>query len=299
MPSDRSAAQANHLRRVFFFRASHLVDFGFVLGNHHDMAELPVVSTVTGFLAERIFKMGSSRNPCGVLLMLACVMFVPMSLASAQSWSNSIKLADGEKKTILFNGKDLSGWEGDQKYWSVRNGLIRTANEKGDTVKSGTYLFTKKHYRNFRLLLEVKQTVDDDHHFMHSAVAALGKKVTDGDNQFGHEGPLFMFCQDWGIWDTSGRGRVFPPNQKGPIRSSSYEKKGDWNQIEILVVGNHVRMVANGQLVVDYVEAPSVLKTGPIGLQLHGNRQPQEFHFRGLVLVDSPVDELATLSTSK
>jgi hypothetical protein len=251
------------------------------------------------FSAERTFKMVCFRNLLRALLVLASTMLFPVSLASAQSWSNSIKLADGEKKTNLFNGKDLAGWEGDQKYWSVRNGLIRTANEKGITVKSGTYLFTKKHYRNFRLLLEVKQTVDDDHHFMHSAVAALGKKVTGGGNAFGHEGPLFMFCQDWGIWDTSGRGRVFPPNQKGPIRSADYEKKGDWNQIEILVVGNHVRMVANGQLVVDYVEAPSVLKTGPIGLQLHGNQQPQEFYFRGLVLVDSPVDELATLSKSK
>lgn len=214
-------------------------------------------------------------------------------------WSRAINLPKGEKPVELFNGKDLTGWKGDQKHWSVKDGQIRTANLQGEVVPSATYLFTEDHYRNFRLLLEVKQTVDDDHHFMHSAVAALGKQITTGKNQFGHIGILFMFCQDWGIWDAGGRGRVFPPNQKGQIRKPSYEKRGDWNQIEILVVGNHVRMVANGILVVDYVEAPSVLKTGPIGLQLHGNRQPQEFHFRGLVIVDSPVDKLSTLSPSK
>jgi hypothetical protein len=226
-------------------------------------------------------------------LVVACCSVTP---AFAQTdWAKSVKLADGEKKIELFNGKDLAGWEGDEKYWSVKDGTIRTANEPGEVVESGSYLFTKKPYRNFRLLLEVKQTVDDEHHFMHSAVAALGERVTMGKNLFGYKGPLFMFCQDWGIWDGGGRGRVFPPNQEGPIRKPPYEKRGDWNQIEILVVGNHVRMVGNGQLVVDYVEAPSVLKTGAIALQLHNNKHPQEFYFRGLVLVDSPIDELLTL----
>jgi hypothetical protein len=210
-------------------------------------------------------------------------------------WAKSVELPAGEKPIELFNGKDLTGWEGNERHFSVVDGTIRAANEKGEVIRSGTYLFTKDSYRNFRLLLEVKQTVDGEHHHMHSAVGALGKVVSTKGNQFGFHGLLFMFCQDWGIWEAGGRKRVFPADQKEPIRNPPYDKIGDWNQIEILVVGNHVRMASNGQLVVDYVEKPSHLKSCPLGLQLHNNTRPQEFHFRGLVLVDSPVDELATV----
>ena len=109
----------------------------------------------------------------------------------------------------LFNGKDLSGWSGDETRWSVKHGMIRGANE--DKVTSSTYLFTAKKYRNFRMLFEVKQTMSDKHSTMHSAVAALGEQFTDaGENKFGFKGPLLMFCHDWGIWDAHRRNRVAP-----------------------------------------------------------------------------------------
>ncbi len=53
--------------------------------------------------------------------------------------------------------------------------MIRGAND--DKVPSSTYLFTDKPYRNFRMLLEVKQTMSDKHSTMHSAVAALGEQL--------------------------------------------------------------------------------------------------------------------------
>lgn len=75
----------------------------------------------------------------------------------------------------LFNEKDLSGWQGDPSRWSVVQGMIRGANE--DKVTSSTYLFTDKKFRNFRLLLEVKQTMSDRHSTMHSAVARLANSL--------------------------------------------------------------------------------------------------------------------------
>jgi hypothetical protein len=79
---------------------------------------------------------------------------------------------EGEKPVALFNGTDLSGWEGDPKRWSAGNGMIRGAND--DEVPSSTYLFTAKPYREFRLILDVKQTMGPNYSTMHSAVAALG-----------------------------------------------------------------------------------------------------------------------------
>src|SRR5688572_5925484 len=93
-------------------------------------------------------------------------------------WSQSVILPQGEKPRLLFNGRDLSGWEGQvEKYWSVAEGAIRGANEAAVPVI--TYLFTTGKYRNFRLLFEVKQTVGEKYSTMHSAVAALGEKFLD------------------------------------------------------------------------------------------------------------------------
>jgi hypothetical protein len=198
------------------------------------------------------------------------------------------KLPAREKAVRLFDGKDLSGWEGDKRFWSVEGGTIRAAND--GRVPSSTYLFTKKNYRDFRLIFEVKQTRSPKHSTMHSAVAILGEKIADkGGNAFGFRGPLVMFCADWGIWDAHRRNRVVPVGA-GP----KAEKVGDWNLIEVLVVGDRIRCVANGTLVFDFTDKPGMLRASPIGLQLHSNDRPQEYRFRGLVLSPNPEDRLVT-----
>ncbi|HQX54124.1 MAG TPA: DUF1080 domain-containing protein [Planctomycetaceae bacterium] len=189
----------------------------------------------------------------------------------------------------LFNGVDLTGWQGDTTRWSVDHGMIRGAND--DKVTSSTYLFSDKKFHNFRLLLEVKQTMGDRYSTMHSAVAALGEQFTDaGDNKFGFKGPLLMFCHDWGIWDAHRRNRVAPGGPGGQL-----EKQGEWNQIEILVNGDRIRMAANGREVFDFTDKPEMLQSSPIGLQLHSNDKPQEYHFRNLLLTEDPGTNLVTI----
>ncbi|MCB1228776.1 MAG: DUF1080 domain-containing protein [Verrucomicrobiae bacterium] len=213
---------------------------------------------------------------------------LPLGIARA-----TVALPEGEKPDVLFNGQDLKGWDGDSKFWSVEDGVIVGRNQ--GTVPSSTYLFTRGVYRDFRLLLEVKQTVSPAHSTMHSAVAALGERIEDeGGNAFGFRGPLLMFCHDWGVWDAHRRNRIVPPNQKGGFHAQT-ERTGDWNRIEILVKGNRIRFVNNGELVFDFTDEPKMLQESPIGLQLHKNEKPQEYRFRGLVLTENPGEELVTL----
>ena len=203
-------------------------------------------------------------------------------------------LPKGEKRVSLFNGRDLTGWEGQAgKYWSVENGVIRGAND--DEVPVSTYLFTRKRYRDFRLLLEVRQTRGEKYSTMHSAVCALGERITDKGDAFSFKGPLLMFCSDWGIWDANRRNRVYPAGGIGSLYTG-VENVGAWNQIEILVVGNRIRMVANGHQVIDFTDSPEMLTSSQIGLQLHANPRAQEYRFRGLILAEHPADKLLTLN---
>ena len=62
--------------------------------------------------------------------------------------------------------------------------------------------------------------------------------------------------------------------------------------MEIYAQGNRIRLVANGVLVVDWRDPePDRIKEGPIGLQLHSNKVPQEVQFKGLVLTTFPDDK--------
>jgi hypothetical protein len=73
-------------------------------------------------------------------------------------------------------------------------------------------------------------------------------------------------------------------------------KQHDWNNLEILAQGNRVRVAVNGCAVVDWRDLePDRIKEGPLGLQLHANKDPQEVHFKDLVLTTFPEDKLTTV----
>ncbi len=66
----------------------------------------------------------------------------------------------------------------------------------------------------------------------------------------------------------------------------------------MLVIGARIRMAANGKLVFDFTDKPEMLKSSPIGLQLHANNRPQEWRFRGLILSENPDDKLLTVEAA-
>ncbi len=230
------------------------------------------------------------------LLVFVILASTALAQLPAANWAESVKLPKTETAVKLFNGKDLTGWEGQiEKHWSVNEGAIRGANST--PVAASTYLFTKESYRSFRLLFEVKQTRGGKFSTMHSAVAALGEKFEDTGDPFSFRGPLLMFCNDWGVWDANRRNRVFPAGHGGQWQQAA-EKIGEWNRVEILVRGDHIRMALNGTQFMDFTDKADMLKASPIGLQIHSNNQPQEFHFRGLILSERPEDRLLSTDLS-
>src|ERR1035438_1299405 len=55
----------------------------------------------------------------------------------------------------LFNGKNLDGWDGDPRMWSVRDGMI-VGHTEGVTMTDNSFLISKQPYRNFILRAEMK-----------------------------------------------------------------------------------------------------------------------------------------------
>ncbi len=194
---------------------------------------------------------------------------------------------EGKSETIqLFNGKDLAGWEGHQKYWSVQDGVI--VGKNSDPVPVSTYLVTERKFSDFRLLASVKLVESE----MHSGIAMWGRLAPEQKDEYTYAGLLVMFPSGWGFYDLYGRALL-------PVDAEPAKKVGqqhDWNDLEILAQGNRVRLVVNGTQVADWRDPePERIKEGPLGLQLHSNSVPQEIHFKNLVLTTFPEDKLTTV----
>ena len=143
----------------------------------------------------------------------------------------------GSTETIqLFDGKSLNGWAGHFKHWSVDNGEIVGKNTL--PVPVSTYLLTEKNYTDFRLTAKVKLVESE----MHSGIAFWGRVATEQGDPVTYAGHLVMFPSGWGMYDLYGRNGL-PVN---PAPAKKVGKQHDWNDLEILALGNRVQVAVNG-----------------------------------------------------
>jgi type 1 glutamine amidotransferase len=267
--------------------------FGTTIGHYTETVKLPefldLVSRGTLWAAGKLQDDGTPAAGYGVAA-------APVSAATGSDWAAGVALPDAEKaKAVkLFNGKDFDGWEGHvDPYWSIENGEIVGKNSAENAPQVSTYLLTTKPYRNFRLLVEGKLVTSE----MHSGVAIWGKKFEKDGEASSYQGHLVMFPSGWGLYDLFRRNGL-SGDQQG--RARRFGKQHDWNQMEILAIGSRIRLAVNGQEVLDWSDPkPEFCEAGPIGLQLHANKVPQEVRFRGLVLVEDPTATLVTIPAPK
>jgi hypothetical protein len=215
---------------------------------------------------------------------------------------------DKKSETIkLFNGKDLDGWEGYKDLWSVKDGAIVAKNDK--PLKVSTYLFTKGKYRDFRLVFSAKLGEINE---MHSGVAIWGRKLPAAElekkekgldaakehGEYTYQGHLVMFPSGWGLFDLYRRFGLKVPNEMLAAEKKA-GKQHDWNDMEILAIGDRIKLAVNGHAVLDWKESdPKMISEGPIALQLHSNGKAQEVLFKGLELTTFPEDKLLTVKGS-
>jgi hypothetical protein len=227
-----------------------------------------------------------SRPRGAVAASLAMIVLGATAIASAAD-APVVPPKTGTSETIkLFNGKNLDGWHGNEKLWSVQDGVI--VGKNAEPVMVSTYLMTNRNFSDFRLLATVKLVQSE----MHSGIAFWGRNAPDKGDPHTYAGHLVMFPSGWGMYDLFGRNGLPPSGEP----AKKVGKQHDWNELEILAQGNRVRLVANGVEVLDWRDPePDRIKEAPIGLQLHSNKEPQEVHFKDLVLTTFPEDKLITV----
>jgi hypothetical protein len=216
--------------------------------------------------------------------------------------------------TLAFNGKDLTGWRGEQGDYSPHQQALLSVDElaakqaqwnadrdqnwsvdtaKGELVSDGkgVFLATAKNYGDFEIYVDWLMV--------------------------SHNGDSGVYLRGYPqvqIWDVDnprevrngaprGSGSLWNDNADNPGKwplVKADNPVGSWNTFRIKMIGSRVWIWLNGKQTVEgqvldnyFDRSIPVLATGPIELQTHGS----EIRFRNIYVREIPADEAkATLA---
>ena len=163
----------------------------------------------------------------------------------------------------LFNGLDLTGWDGDSKHWSVEDGCLVGRSTADAPLEHSIYLFSDIEAGDFELEFDYliiggnsgiqyrsERLANDD-------VTGYQADIEDGPN---HSGILY---------ESTGRGVVAKRGERLKISSDGRRSNGaalgdaselqdgirtqSWNHYRVVAKGAHLVHQINGQTMIDVV----------------------------------------------
>ncbi len=164
----------------------------------------------------------------------------------------------------LFNGKDLTGWNGDPKVWRVKDGYISGEIEK--LVGGNTFLVFKKPFSNYVLEADFILVGKKGN----SGIQYRSKQSENGANKWvvkGYQADLGNGC--WGkLYEEGGRGAlVWGYKDKAP----GIKEDDGWNTYRITASGTKLKQEINGAVTIEFEDKDpaKAAREGMIALQYH------------------------------
>ena len=170
--------------------------------------------------------------------------------------------ANADELPAIFSGTDLRGWKipDDNIWWKAKDGVLEV---RSGPNKKGSTLWTEGEYKNFVMQFEFK---------FGDGIVDTGIYVRNSKEQIqiGESGSLKR--------DMTGSpyiaGKGYPVEGQGV---KEVLKTDDWNHMTIVAIGKNYTVWLNGQHIMSY-DSDSAVEKGPIGIQLHGNRDMSAFY---------------------
>jgi hypothetical protein len=167
----------------------------------------------------------------------------------------------------LFNGKDLTGWDGDTRLWSAKDGAIRGETTAENPAKNNTFLV----YRGGTLddfELKIKFRIQNGNsgvqyrskEFDKWRIGGYQAEVADFPGQ-----PGFLYDEagraslvnvgEFVLVDAQGNKNVAGSvNDPKVLKDAGYYKEKDWNEYLITAQGNHIVQYLNGYKTIELID---------------------------------------------
>jgi hypothetical protein len=220
-------------------------------------------------------------------------LIVALLALAAQTFAQAPAEPQGMKP--LFNGHDLTGWDGDPRLWSVKDGAIRgetNATDKKPT--SNTFLILKDQtFGDFDLRLSFRCDAANNSGVQYRSAHLPPNK----DNKWVMKGYQYEIRNEIKLPSVAGfvydergkRGRLCLVGEKATwedgkknvtahiLDQAGYEKAmklNDWNEVVIIAKGNTLKHYLNGVQLLEFTDKDPqlALKEGLLGLQLHAGK---------------------------
>lgn len=183
--------------------------------------------------------------------------------------------------TSLFNGKDLTGWDGDPKLWKVEEGLVIGTCSGPESPTTNTFLIWRGGaVKDFELHATIR-VIGDNNSGIQYRSRALPEAGPWGIT--GYQCDIHPAIEHTGMtYEEKGRG-IFGLNGKDVVLDTKGVRwlvaehepvkvdVSQWNEYTIIARGNHLIHKINGQItseLIDHDEKGRALE-GLLAIQLH------------------------------
>jgi Domain of Unknown Function (DUF1080)/Trehalose utilisation len=196
----------------------------------------------------------------------------------------------------LFNGRDLSGWDGNPKFWSVRDGAITGQTTSENPTQGNTFLIWRNGtVEDFELRLSYR--IVGGNSGIQYRSKDLGNWVAGGYQADFEAGKMFSGI----VYEEKGRGILAKRGEKTVVgadgkvtvtgsvgKSDEIQaaiKNEDWNEYLVIARGNHLVHMINGRITSEVTdeEPGKRASSGILALQLHAG-PPMLVQFKAIQL---------------
>jgi hypothetical protein len=236
-----------------------------------------------------------------------CVRAVPIFLIVTLTCLVTSALAaeeDGFKP--IFDGKTLTGWDGDPTLWRVEGGAIVGQTTPDKPLKHNTFLIWRQgEVDDFELTFEYRLTGGNSGMQYRSweDPEKWGKWVAGGDqadiDSTGRYTGILYSERSRGILAERGEKVVIGSDHKKKVVGKLGDaaelgkkiKKADWNGYRIVARGHHLLQEINGQVMIEATDEDHELgrRSGILAIQLHMG-EPMKIEVRNVLLKRLPME---------
>ena len=221
---------------------------------------------------------------CAIVLVAACNNSSETSTA-AENKETKDSTSTSSGFTDMFDGKTLNGWKGDTGYWRVENGEIVGEVTPAKPLKNNTFLiWTGGEPGDFEFKAEFKINPEGNSGVQYRSeelkdipLALKGYQADiDGANtytgqNYEERGRGFLAMRGQIVELKAGEKPVVTGSLGSSDSLKALIKSNDWNTIDIIAKGNHMKHYINGVLMSEATDndATAGKAKGVIGLQVH------------------------------
>jgi hypothetical protein len=208
--------------------------------------------------------------------------------------------AHGQEWEILFNGKDLTGWNGRPDLWSVQDGAITGHTKDGKIPGGNSFLVWDGTVKDFELKAKFKIVGGNSGIQYRSKYFGKPEEFHIGGYQADIDGARTDHYT--GItYEERGRGIICPRGMKtfidedgtryeqqaeNPAEILKAVKPDDWNEYHITACANHLKQAINGKTtaeIIDWQKDKRAME-GLLALQMHAGMGEMTIQFKDIQL---------------